>query len=57
MNPGYSPDADVIAEAHISEDLTVNQFWDVRSDVNLCFSASSVLRRNWLYFGCLYLSE
>lgn len=41
MNPSCSPDAGVFADAHASEDLTVNQCWDVRSDVNLCFLASS----------------
>lgn len=57
MSPSCSPDADVFVEAHTSEDVTVNQHWDVRSDGNLCFSASSALRRNWIYFGCLFLRE
>lgn len=37
MDPGFFPSADVFAEAHIGEDLTVNQCWDVKSDVCLCF--------------------
>lgn len=57
MNPSCSPNADVFAEAHVSEDLIVNQYWDVRSDVYLCFSTSSALKRNWIYFGCLFLGE
>lgn len=55
MDPGFFPHADVFAQAHIGEDLTVNQFWDVRSDVCLCSSASSALKRNWIHFGCLFL--
>lgn len=35
MNPGCSPKVDVFAEAHVSEELTVNQCWDVRFDVCL----------------------
>lgn len=60
MNPCCFPNADVFAEAHISEDLTVNQYWDVRSDVYLCFVlflASSALKSNWIYLRCLSLSE
>ena len=51
MYPSCSSNADVFVEAHIGEDLTVNQYWDVRSDVTLCFSASSAWKRNWIYFG------
>lgn len=57
MDPSCSPNADVFAEAHISEDLTVNQCWDVRSDVYLCFSASSALKRNWIFFFWMLVSE
>ncbi len=35
MNPSFSLNADVFAEAHLSEDLTVNRCRDVRSDVYL----------------------
>ena len=35
--PSCSSNADVFVEAHISEDLTVNQCWDVRSDVTVFF--------------------
>lgn len=57
MNPRCFPNADVFAEAHVSEDLAVNQCWHVRSDVYLCFLASSALKRNWIYLGYLSLSE
>lgn len=38
-NPCFPLNADVFVEAHISEDLAVNQCWDVASDVYLCFFA------------------
>lgn len=57
MSPSCSPDADVCAEAHVSEDLTVNQCWDVSSDVHLCVSASSALKRNWILFWMFVLSK
>lgn len=57
MSPSCSPDADAFAEAHVSEDLAVNQCWDVTSDACLCLSASSALKRNSIHFGCLFLSE
>lgn len=37
MDPSCSSNADVFAEAHVSEDLTANQCWDVRSDVFVFF--------------------
>lgn len=38
----------------MSEKFTGNQFWDVSSDVKLCFSASSALMRTWIGFGILF---
>ncbi len=55
MNASSSPDADVFAEAHVSEGLAVNQSWDVTSDGCLCLMASSALKRNSTHFGCLFL--
>jgi len=40
-------------EAHVSDDLTVNQSWNVTSDVCLCLSEPPALKRNWIYLGCL----
>lgn len=57
MSPSCSPDADVLADAHVSDDLTVNQCWDVSSDVQLCFSASSAMKRNWILFWMLVSSN
>lgn len=56
VNPCFSPDADVFAAAHISEDLAVNQHWDVRCDVRV-LAATSALRRNGSHFRCLSASE
>jgi len=50
MSPSFSPDAEVFAVAHVSEELTVNQCWDVSSDVHFVFSASSAVKRNWIFF-------
>lgn len=49
VSPCFSSDADVFADAHISEDLTVNQHWDVRCDVRVLVAAST-LRRNGSHF-------
>lgn len=57
MNPSCSPDAGVFAESHVSEDLTVNQCWHVRSDVNLCFLASSAFEEKLDLFWKLVLSK
>lgn len=57
INPSCSSNAGVFVEAYVSEDLAVNQCWDVRSDVYLCLSASSASKSNWIYFGCLFLSK
>lgn len=56
VNPRVSPDADVCAEAHISEDLAVNQHWDVRCDVRV-LAATSALKRNRSHFRCLSASK
>lgn len=39
MDPSLSSNAGVFAGGHFSEDLTVNQCWDVRSDVKCVFSS------------------
>lgn len=51
LSPCHFPIADVF-ETHVSEDLAVNQCWDVRSDVYFVgFSGvflSLSLERNWI---------
>lgn len=49
VNPRFSPNAVVSAEAHVSEDLAVNQCWDVGCDVCVLV-ATSALKRNWSHF-------
>lgn len=53
MNPCCFPNADVFAEAHISEDLAVNQHWDARSDVYLCFFGIFCFEEKLDLFGML----
>lgn len=50
MSPNFSLHAGVCAEAHVSEDFTVNQSWNVTSDVYVCLSAPPASERSWIYF-------
>lgn len=56
VNPRFSSDVDVSAEAHVSEDLAANQHWDVRCDVGVLV-ATFALWRNGSHFSCLPVSE
>lgn len=56
VSPCFSPDVDVSAEAHVSEDLAVNQHWDVRCDVGVLVPTSA-LGRNGSHFRCPSASE